>query len=255
MSDLTRFEKQDSVSDEWTSFKIHTAARIALGRTGVSVPMKESLEFKAAHAMAREAVYSTLDHEHIRAGVESLGLEAVELHSRATTRQHYLQMPYLGRKLDQASVSRLSQMSNKVYRVCFCIADGLSATASNQHARHVLSLTIKKLQQEKMTIAPVAIIEQGRVAIADEVGYQLKAEISVILIGERPGLSSPDSLGIYLTYDPKPGKTDESRNCISNVRPQGLSYELAADKLFYLITQSLSLHYSGVNLKDNMLLS
>jgi ethanolamine ammonia-lyase small subunit len=252
MSDLIRFEKQDSVSDEWTSFKKHTAARIALGRTGVSVPLKELLEFKAAHAMAREAVYSTLDHEQVRAGVESLGLDAIKLHSRATIRQRYLQTPNLGRQLDEESVSRLSQ-KGKGYRVCFCIADGLSATATNQHAIPVLSLTVKKLQQAKMTIAPIAIIEQGRVAIADEVGYQLKAEVSIILIGERPGLSSPDSLGIYLTYDPKPGKTDESRNCISNVRPQGLSYELAADKLFYLITQSLSLQYSGVNLKDNLL--
>jgi ethanolamine ammonia-lyase small subunit len=255
MSDLIRFEKQDPVSDEWTSFKKHTTARIALGRTGVSVPMKESLEFRAAHAMAREAVYSTLDREHVRAGVEALGLEAIEVHSRATSRQHYLQTPSLGRQLDEESVRLLSQVSNKGYHVCICIADGLSATAANQHAIHVLSLTVKKLQQAKMTIAPIAIIEQGRVAIADEAGYQLKAEVSVILIGERPGLSSPDSLGIYLTYDPKPGKTDESRNCISNVRPQGLSYELAADKLFYLITQSLRLQYSGVNLKDNMLLS
>jgi ethanolamine ammonia-lyase small subunit len=255
MSDLIRFEKQDSVSDEWTSFKKHTAARIALGRTGVSVPLKELLEFKAAHAMAREAVYSSLDHAQIKAGVESLGLESIELRSRATTRQHYLQTPNLGRQLDEESATTLSQMRNKGYRVCFCITDGLSGTATNQHAIHVLSLIVKKLQQAKMTIAPVASIEQGRVAIADEVGHQLKAEVSVILIGERPGLSSPDSLGIYLTYDPKPGKTDESRNCISNVRQQGLPYELAADKLFYLITQSLTLQYSGVNLKDNMLLS
>jgi ethanolamine ammonia-lyase small subunit len=170
--------------------------------------------------------------------------------SKANDRATYLQRPDLGRKLSDASAIDLKNETRYPADIAIVIADGLSATAINEHAAHVVKKLIPLLKQSVLTIVPLVIAEQARVAIADEVGSILQAKLSLILIGERPGLSSPDSMGAYITYQPSPGKTDESRNCISNIRPEGLGYDLAARKIATLIKASLQLRLSGIMLKD-----
>jgi ethanolamine ammonia-lyase small subunit len=167
----------------------------------------------------------------------------------ARDRQEYLQRPDLGRKLDEASREQVASLASGKHDVVFILADGLSAEAINLHAIHLLQHVIPSIEKS-FRIAPFTLVQHGRVAISDDIGELLQARLAVILIGERPGLSSPDSLGIYLTYDAHPGKTDESRNCISNVRPGGLSYEAAAKKLLYFIDELMRLKLSGVAVKD-----
>lgn len=170
--------------------------------------------------------------------------------SQALDRDQYLKRPDLGRKLSLESLQVLQDQSHGPVQVSLIIADGLSAKAIETNALPVLKVLLPMLAKRGITLAPIVVASQARVALADEIGFALKAELSVILIGERPGLSSPDSMGIYLTYRPQARNTDERRNCISNVRPRGLHWDLAAHKLFYLITQSLALGISGVSLKD-----
>ena len=238
--------------DLWHPLKAFTAARIALGRTGTAIPLKEVLEFKLAFAFAKDAVYSALDTEGLEEKLKTFGLPIYTLQSKATTRAEYLKRPDWGRLLDDASIDLLKNNRQETpYDVAIIIADGLSATAMNKHAFPVVDLLIKALKSMNYTIAPIAIVKQGRVAIGDETGYGLNAQMSVVLIGERPGLTSPDSMGAYLTFNPKPGLTDERRNCVSNIRPEGLSYELATHKILYLIQEALRLQLSGVELKDN----
>jgi ethanolamine ammonia-lyase small subunit len=236
--------------DGWASLKAYTDARIALGKTGVSIPLKESLAFKLAHAHAKDAVYSSLDKDALREALAALSLPIYCLESQASTRDTYLQRPDLGRKLSADSARILQQHEGPPADLSIILADGLSATALNQNALPVVQLLIEKAGQIGYSIAPLCLVEQGRVAIADEIGSLLKAKLTIILIGERPGLSSFDSLGAYLTYAPAPGLTDERRNCISNIRPQGLSPLLAVDKMLYLIHQAFHLQLSGVQLKD-----
>jgi ethanolamine ammonia-lyase small subunit len=243
--------KEVVVKDSWESLKSFTAARIALGRTGVSVPLQEALQFKMAHAHARDAVFSHVEKEKIFTALQTFQQPVFFLHSKAADRHIYLQRPDLGRRLNEDSVIKLNNFKSKGYDVCICIADGLSSTAVNMHAVQILLLLVPRLQQLKLTVAPFCIIEQGRVAIADETAIILKTKLSLILIGERPGLSSADSMGAYLTYNPCVGLTDESRNCISNIRPEGMRYETAAEKIWFLINESFRLKISGVHLKDN----
>jgi ethanolamine ammonia-lyase small subunit len=237
-------------SDAWEALKAYTSARIALGKTGVSMPLKETLSFKMAHAHARDAVYSTLSETDLVESLKQFNLPIFLLKSRANTRNEYLQRPDWGRRLEHTSLAQLKDYDSPS-DVAIIMADGLSATAINEHAVPLLEILIPKLQQTGFSLAPLSIVQQGRVAIADEIGFLLKTRFTVILIGERPGLSSPDSMGAYLTYNPSVGLTDESRNCISNIRTEGLSYALAAEKIFYLINESFRLKYSGVALKDN----
>jgi ethanolamine ammonia-lyase small subunit len=244
-------DDQHPVHDPWVSLRGFTAARIAIGRTGDSIPLKQLLDFKLAHAHARDAVYSDLDVEGILSALQQFNLPVYQLHSKATNRQKYLKRPDYGRQLAEESAAQLATYNKVETSVSLIIADGLSATAVNQFAAGLLQLLIPKLLAANFRLAPISIVKQGRVAIADEIGEALRAQISVILIGERPGLSAPDSMSAYLTYNPKPGLTDESRNCISNIRPEGLSLPLAADKLFYLVAESLHRKLSGVDLKDN----
>jgi ethanolamine ammonia-lyase small subunit len=248
---MMELSKHTIQTDPWQALRNFTAARIALGRTGVSIPVKENLQCKLAHAFARDAIYTPLAKDDLFAGIQNLQWRSILLHSKATGRSQYLQRPDLGRKLDDISVEKLVVERNENgYDICITIADGLSATAVNHHAILLLQALLPLLQAERFSIAPVCIIEQGRVAVSDETGSLLRAKISLILIGERPGLSSPDSLGAYLTYHPSTGNTDAMRNCISNIRPGGLAFELAAQKIFYLIKQSLLLQLSGVQLKE-----
>jgi ethanolamine ammonia-lyase small subunit len=174
------------------------------------------------------------------------------LQSCAIDKKQYLQRPDFGRKLNQHSIDIIhKEDSNISYDICINIADGLSADAVNKHALPLMHLLIPMLKEKNYSIAPICIIEQGRVAISDETGYLLNSKLSIILIGERPGLSATDSLGVYLTYNPKVGNNDALRNCISNIRPEGLTYDIAAQKIVALINEAMRLKMTGVGLKDN----
>jgi len=239
------------LKDPWLSLRAFTPARIALGRTGTSVPLEEVLRFRLAHAHARDAVYSLPDVEVLQEQLLAMQVAVQVLHSSAADRQEYLQRPDKGRRLDDASAAALSALTGTGNEVAIVIADGLSATAVNRHAVPLLQALLPMMSDAGIALAPICIVQQGRVAVGDEAGALLQAKAVLVLIGERPGLSSPDSLGIYLTFQPKPGLTDEARNCISNIRPEGLSYKAAAEKAFYLLRESLRLQLSGVHLKDN----
>ncbi|PFH04600.1 ethanolamine ammonia-lyase small subunit [Collimonas sp. PA-H2] len=246
------------VNNPWQALRQFTAARIALGRSGVSLPTSAQLDFQLAHARARDAVHLALDAKALSSRLsESFAgnTHCVTVSSAAGNRDTYLQRPDLGRRLDAASRSILQELRQNQqpaanYDLAIVIADGLSALAIEQNAQPFLEALMKRLAPENWALAPIAIVRQGRVAVGDEVGEIFGAKLVVILIGERPGLSSPDSMGLYLTWAPRIGLTDESRNCISNVRPAGLSYEEAAFKLHYLLTQARQRQLSGIHLKD-----
>lgn len=238
----------------WQSLRQYTPARIAQGRAGHSLPTSELLKFQEDHALARDAVYSVLAKENLEKNLQNIDfLEIIIVESQAKDRQEYLKRPDFGRKLSLFSHQKLQSFSTKCYDLAIVIADGLSATAVNRHVVPLLTLLIPALAKEGWSLAPISLVMQGRVAIADEIGELLQAENVVILLGERPGLSSPDSLGAYLTHAPKVGLTDESRNCVSNIHPEGLDYQAAARKILYLLTEMKSRKISGVNLKDNLL--
>ena len=236
----------------WQALRRHTAARIALGRSGVSLPTGAHLAFQLAHAQARDAVHLALDGAVLSHALAQQGLASVPLHSAAATRSDYLQRPDLGRRLDAASRARLLDVGTGSTGVDLALvaADGLSALAVQRHAAPFLAALRQRLALEAWTVSPLYIVAQGRVAIGDEVGELLRARAVLVLIGERPGLSSPDSLGLYLTWAPQVGLLDDRRNCISNVRPEGLAYAPAAYRLHYLLSQAFSRQVSGVGLKD-----
>jgi ethanolamine ammonia-lyase small subunit len=244
-------QKQIIQTDPWSELNIYTAARIALGRTGTAEPLQSLLAFRLAHANARDAVYAVLDQPGLLQQLQSLQLAAFTLTTQAASRSEYLQYPDRGRRLHAKAIAQLNEFNSTGYDICIVLADGLSATAINSHAIPVLKLLLPLFESARLSVAPICLVQEGRVAIGDECGHFLKAKLVVVLIGERPGLSSPDSLGAYLTYRPAPGLTDESRNCISNIRPEGLNYPVASEKIFFLINESLRLQLSGVGLKDN----
>ena len=251
-----KLKKQPNVTvteDPWTDLRQFTEARIALGRCGVAPPLEANLEFKLAHAQARDAIYCEFDKAGLEQALAGL-TQTVLLKSDTDTRHEYLTRPDKGRQLGSESLEQLRQLDIPAegYDVSLIIADGLSPRAIHESAAKFTEQFISICRKTPLKLAPICIVENARVAIADEIGHALKAKVSVILIGERPGLSSPNSMGIYMTYGPRPGKTDESRNCISNVRPGGLSIESGIQKLSYLIETALSLKLSGVNLKDTM---
>ena len=239
------------VENPWGFLRDYTTARIALGRTGSSLPTRRHLEFQLAHARARDAVQSELDIPRLEGDISALGYETIRLHSAASDRATYLQRPDLGRRLDEASRCLLGQHKGANGAVAFIVADGLSALAVQRHTPAMLNAILSRLDPEAWQVAPITLVEQGRVAISDEIGSLLNAQQAIILIGERPGLSSPDGLGIYLTYGPQIGNTDANRNCISNIRAAGLSYPEAAHRLHHLMTAARRLGLSGVTLKDD----
>ncbi|MGB0694483.1 MAG: ethanolamine ammonia-lyase subunit EutC [Rhodospirillaceae bacterium] len=239
-------------ANPWTALRRYTAARIALGRAGASLPTRPQLDFQQAHAMARDAVHTPLDVERLCADLDTLGLAPLRLHSAAADRATYLQRPDLGRALSPTSRQLLEALppSDPAPDVALVIADGLSAFAVQSHATPLVTALLPGLKEAQLSLAPVSVVEQGRVAVGDEIGALLQAKLVVLLVGERPGLSAPDSLGVYLTHAPRPGRTDAERNCLSNIRPEGLSYALAAYRLLALIQESLRRGVSGVALKD-----
>ncbi|GAB3910399.1 ethanolamine ammonia-lyase subunit EutC [Larkinella knui] len=237
--------------DPWIFLQNHTSARIARGRTGHSLPTRALLDFQLDHARARDAVYSELERDELLERLQAVHQPVLLLHSRAENRQQYLQRPDYGRKLAEKSRESLTGFEDLTgFDLCIVIADGLSATAINRHAVTVVSRLGEEVSKLGWSLAPLCLVEQGRVAIGDEIAHALKADMVVVLIGERPGLTSPDSLGAYLTFRPQPGLTDESRNCISNIRPEGFPYEAAVQKLLYLLTEMKARRLSGVQLKD-----
>ncbi|MEO4047141.1 ethanolamine ammonia-lyase subunit EutC [Pseudomonas sp. CAU 1711] len=237
------------IANPWQALRRLTPARIALGRAGSSLPTAAQLDFQHAHAQARDAVHLAFDHAALAAGLAERGRPSLHLRSAAADRHTYLQRPDLGRRLHPDSAALLRQQP-RGHDLAIVIADGLSALAVQRHALPFLERLEELTAEEGWRLAPVALVEQGRVAVADEIGELLGARMVVILIGERPGLSSPDSLGLYFTWAPRVGLTDAQRNCISNVRLEGLSYGVAAHKLLYLMREACRRQLSGVNLKD-----
>lgn len=236
--------------DPWLDFARHTPARIALGRTGASLPTAEVLRFALAHAKARDAVHTAFDGDAVEREVRALGFPTVRVESAAPGRDAYLRRPDLGRTLSAASRERLAALAAPPRDLAIVVADGLSSAAIHAHTVPFLSALKPWIARQGWSLAPVAIAAQARVALGDEVGELLHARACLLLVGERPGLSSPDSLGLYLTFGPRRGRSDAERNCISNVRPEGLSYDLAAFKLAWHLVQALKLGLTGVDLKD-----
>ncbi len=267
-------------ADPWSALRRLTQARIALGHAGTSLPTGPHLDFQLAHARARDAVHRALDVEALQAQFRARNVPIQLVHSAASDRHTYLQRPDLGRRLDAHSRDLLQRIRaaelGAVGQACeeirsaapgpmphstegttvsadvlFVLADGLSARAIQDNALPFLDVILPRLAADGFRVAPLVVaVEQGRVAVGDEIGELLGVRLVALLIGERPGLSSPDSMGIYLSYGPRVGMTDAERNCISNVRAEGLSYEVAAHKLHYLISEACRRMLTGVTLKD-----
>lgn len=247
-------KKSPAHADAWQQLRSLTSARIALGHAGTSLPTAAQLDFQFAHAQARDAVHLAFDHGALAEQLAGRSRETLTLQSSATDRHMYLQRPDLGRRLSEASAAQLKDYAAanpEGFDLALVVADGLSALAVQRHSPAMLERIDEMAAAEGWSLAPVVLVEQGRVAVADEIGSLLKARMVVILIGERPGLSSPDSLGLYFTYAPRVGLNDAARNCISNVRLEGMSYAMAAHKLLYLMREAWRRQLSGVSLKDD----
>jgi len=232
--------------------RLLTPARVGLGRSGVSLETRELLDFSRCHAMARDAVHARLETASLAAALGAIaGGNVLRAHSAAADRATYLQRPDLGRLLDEPSRKLLAEAGQVGgYELSLVVADGLSALAVERHAMPLLTELLPRLRDWKL--APLCVVEQGRVAIGDEIGEKLGAQMAVVLIGERPGLRSPHSLGAYITWEPRRGRTDAERNCISNIRPEGLSYAQAAAELAFILMEARRLKLTGVNLKPEM---
>jgi ethanolamine ammonia-lyase small subunit len=227
------------------SLRQYTTARVELGRTGVSLRTKEVLDFHLAHAQARDAVYAALDVAGLLHNLKQRGLLSRLVKSAAADRYVYLRRPDLGRTLSPESAAEISVAPCDI---AFVIADGLSALAIDRHALSLLDAVLPLLDSNSWKIGAMHVVEQGRVAIGDEIGERLQAAIAVVLIGERPGLSSPDSLGVYVTWAPRRGRTDAERNCISNIRPEGLGYAEGARVLHGCLAEARNRKLTGVSL-------
>jgi ethanolamine ammonia-lyase small subunit len=227
-----------------------TPARVGLGRAGASMPTEALLGFMLDHARARDAVHATFDIAGLVAGLSGLGIQPVEVGSQARSRRDYLRRPDLGRMLDPASKLALESRSGAPCQLAIAIGDGLSPTAVNVHAVELVRYLIPQLAADGIEVGATVVASGARVALGDEIGAILAARMLVMLIGERPGLSAPDSLGAYLTFAPRIGLTDAERNCISNIHGAGLSYQEAAFRIGWLVREGLVRQITGVALKD-----
>jgi ethanolamine ammonia-lyase small subunit len=231
--------------------KTLTPARVALGRSGVSLPTSALLGFTLDHARARDAVHAAFDAPALITALGELGLRAIPVASRASNRREYLGRPDLGRRLGPVSAERLAGLADAASgRLAIVIGDGLSPTAVHAHAFPLMRELLSRFAAANIKIGSVVVASGARVALGDEIGEILKASMAIVLIGERPGLSAPDSLGAYLTYAPNTGRTDADRNCVSNIHRAGLTYDEAAVKIAWLIAQGLARNVTGVALKD-----
>ncbi len=241
------------MTDPWFTLRQFTQARIAQGRAGCSLPTSALLDFQLAHASARDTVHHAWDIAGFAGGLEQLGLEPLILATPVVSREQYLQRPDLGRRLAQSSRESLATRASQTIDIALIVSNGLSSTAVDAHGLALLQTVVAVYTERGLRIGPICLVANARVALADEIGALLNARLAVIIVGERPGLSAADSLGMYLTYAPKPGNTDAERNCISNIRPPaGLSFSAAAIKMAYLSEQALRCGFSGVALKDDM---
>jgi len=244
-------QKPKAVTDDsWARLRAFTAARIGLPRSGASLATSALLDFKLAHARARDAVHAPFDDARLIADLATLGVPVLAVASAADDRQHYLMRPDLGRRLTADGAAALAAHAGD-YGAAFVVTDGLSAGAVAAHAAPVLAQLLPALRAEGWKIAPIAVVRRGRVAVGDAVAAALHADLVVVLIGERPGLTAPDSMGAYLTWRPTPRTTDADRNCISNIRPDGIGYADAAFKLAHLLRAMRARRLSGVQLKDD----
>jgi ethanolamine ammonia-lyase small subunit len=238
------------LDDPWPRLRRFTAARIGLPRSGASLATAPLLEFRLAHARARDAVHARLDEAKLAADLATLGRPVLTIASAAMHREQFLMRPDLGRRLGDGAAAQLAALAGAT-DVVFVISDGLSATAVQAHTPPLLAQVLPRLTAQLWSVAPLVIVRHGRVAIGDAVAMALGAQIAVVLIGERPGLSAPDSMGAYLTFAPTAHTTDAERNCISNIRPEGLGYTEAAATLVQLLAAMRRRRVSGVALKDD----
>ena len=227
-----------------------TPARVALGRSGASMPTEALLAFTLDHARARDAVHAAFDASALIAGLGELGFEAFDVHSRVHGRQDYLRRPDLGRRLDPASQALLASHGGGSCQLAIVIGDGLSPTAVQAHAIELLRRLVPRLAVDGIEIGHAVVASGARVALGDEIGAVLGARMIVMLIGERPGLSASDSLGAYLTFAPRIGRTDAERNCVSNIHGSGLGHDEAASRIAWLVREGLARGITGVALKD-----
>ena len=237
--------------DPWSRLAAFTPARLALGRAGSGLPTREVLALAMAHAAARDAVHASFDTAPLAAWCDAKGLAWLAVESAAPNREVYLRRPDLGRRLSARSRDALAQAGSTPTDISIVLADGLSSTALAENGQAVLEALLPTLRARNLVLAPVCLAHQGRVALGDEIGEILKARMNIVLIGERPGLSAADSLGAYLTFRPRLGRTDAERNCVSNIRTAGLAPPQAAAKIAWLVEQALSLSLTGVGLKDD----
>ncbi|RHX85203.1 ethanolamine ammonia-lyase subunit EutC [Leptospira stimsonii] len=241
---------------DWKDWKQWTTARIGLGRAGVSLPTKEILRFRLDHARARDAVWAEVDFTAVSDFFSERKIPSLVIQSKAISREEYLARPDLGKKVSSQSFQKLEQFResrsnfSKDFDLSLVISDGLSASAIRDSLLPFLEIFLPSLENSKIEMSPVTIVKNGRVAIGDEIGEFWNSKAVIILIGERPGLSTENSLGLYLTYHPSSGLTDERRNCISNIRLEGMSFSDASRKALYLLDLSLRKQLSGVHLKD-----
>jgi ethanolamine ammonia-lyase small subunit len=238
--------------DAWRPLRARTPARIALGRAGASLPTAAHLEFQLAHARARDAVHRSFDARDLLARLERAGCPAMLVRSQVSDRRAYLERPDLGRRVHPDDLRLLADRldSAQPSDVVIIASDGLSALAAERQIVPLVAALAPRLVERGLGMAPVVVAPLARVAIEDEIGAELGARAALILLGERPGLGSPDSLGAYLVFTPRMGRTDAERNCVSNIRPEGLPPERAAEKLAWLVCESLRRGLSGVALKD-----
>jgi ethanolamine ammonia-lyase small subunit len=238
------------VNDPWTLLREYTDARIALGRSGASLPTREVLNFGLAHAQARDAVHQPFASDDIAAELATMGLPTLTVHSAAADRHIYLNRPDLGRQLNDESREKLQGCTPCDRDLLLVIGDGLSSHAVHRQSVALIRALLPYIETLGLSLAPIVLAHQSRVALGDDIGEILGCKAVAILIGERPGLSSPDSLGVYLTWKPARKRLESERNCISNIRPEGLSHEAAAFKLAWLLEQAFLRRLTGVRLKD-----
>jgi ethanolamine ammonia-lyase small subunit len=243
-------------SDPWNALREATPARVALGRAGGSLPTRAWLEFKSAHAAARDAVRCVFDPEQLATEIGALGADVIIVNSAASDQRNFLLRPDLGRQLDERSRYALQELpGDSKHDLAIVVSDGLSALAVHRQARPLLEALLTKLKSDGWRVAPIVVARFGRVALEDEVGQLLSAPLALMLIGERPGLGSPDSLGAYMVYAPRRGNTDANRNCVSNIRPEGLPIESAVGTIHHLLNEARRRRLSGVLLKDERALT
>lgn len=236
--------------DEWARLRSYTAARIGLGRVGAALPTREVLKFAMAHAQARDAVRTPMEWSGVEQGLASLGVTTLQVASQATDRDTYLRRPDLGRRLDPRSRVVLRSLAATQPELLLLVGDGLSSTAVAVNAVSTIAALLPMIHAQQWRLAPVLLASQARVALGDDAGEILQPRAVLTLIGERPGLSSPDSLGAYLTWEPRIGRKDSERNCISNIRSGGLSADEAAFRIGWLLRECFRRRLTGVALKD-----